>query len=78
MNVNEVGTEATAATTATFCPARRRRGTIITFNANRPFVYVIRQRESLTLEFMGSFEKAQGRVIIKDVKKESYKQLSRG
>ena len=50
---------------------------LIAVNSEK-FVYVIRQRESLTLEFMGSFEKAQGRVIIKDIKKEAYKQLSRG
>ena len=52
IEVNEVGTEATAATAIVF--DKKSAGPYIpTFNANRPFIYLIKDNHSNTILFMG-------------------------
>ena len=54
--VNEEGTEASAVTSVLTCPARRRRSNPIDFFANKPFLYVIRERNTGTIMFMGALK----------------------
>ena len=53
IKVNEQGTEASAATAVVVCPARPRRDTPVSFDVDRPFVFILREKRCGSILFMG-------------------------